>query len=162
MRAVLCVLLAVVSGCAFAESFTGKVVGVSDGDTLTVLRGRTQVRVRLHGVDTPESAQPFGNVAKKRTSDLVFGKVVTVEVRDTDQYGRIVGWVTFEGEKRETLGLNSTLVQEGLAWWYRYYAPTDKALERAENEARKAGRGLWVDRNPVAPWDWRRHSELAA
>ena len=131
-------------------------------DDPTVLKGRETVRVRLHGVDTPETAQPFGSVAKKRTSDLVFGKVVTVEVRDTDQYGRTVGWVTFTDAKRDTASLNETLVVDGLAWWYRYYAPRDRVLEQAESAARKAKRGLWSQPNPVAPWEWRKRDRAQA
>lgn len=160
-------LLCLLAACAPVAvpanaDFSGKVVGVSDGDTLTVLRGRETVRVRLHGVDTPETAQPFGSVAKKRTSDLVFGKIVTVEIRDTDQYGRMVGWVTFADAKGEKVCLNETLVADGCAWWYRYYAPRESSLKRAEGQARKAKRGLWSAPNPIAPWDWRKRDRVQA
>jgi micrococcal nuclease len=75
---------------ARAEDFTGKVVGISDGDTITVLRGRTPVKIRLHGIDSPESSQDYGTRAKQATSELAFGKVVTVQSRGTDRYGRTV------------------------------------------------------------------------
>lgn len=78
---------------SFAASFTGKVVGVSDGDTIKVMRNGKAERVLLTGIDSPEKKQPFGNKAKQFTSDLVFGKVVKVEVHDVDQYGRSIGEV---------------------------------------------------------------------
>src|SRR5262245_55193892 len=76
---------------AFAEQFTGKVVGISDGDTISVLRDGKAVKVRLHGVDTPEKAQAFSTQARKFTSDMVFQQTVTVIVQNTDRYGRLVG-----------------------------------------------------------------------
>lgn len=159
----LCLLACCAPNSAPASAdFSGKVVGVSDGDTITVLKGRATVKVRLHGVDTPETAQPFGSAAKKRTSALVFGKMVSVEVRDTDAYGRTVGWVTFEHAEGRSSSLNEVLVADGYAWWYRFYAPREQVLERAEAEARKAKRGLWSAPDPIAPWDWRRRDREAA
>src|SRR4051812_23773570 len=87
-------LLALPAQAAPLADFSGKVVGIADGDTITVLRDRTQVRIRLHGVDSPESGQAFGTKAKAFTSDLVFGKVVTVHPLETDRYGRTVAEVT--------------------------------------------------------------------
>src|SRR5215467_4060854 len=78
---------------AFAEQFTGKVVGIADGDTISVLREGKAVKVRLHGVDTPEKAQAFGTQARKFTGELVFKQTVTVAIWSTDRYGRLVGEV---------------------------------------------------------------------
>ena len=82
------------SGFAIASpavaEFAGKVVGVSDGDTMTVLCDRTQVRIRLYGIDCPETGQDFGFRAKQFTAELAFGQVVKVVPRDRDRYGRIV------------------------------------------------------------------------
>lgn len=115
------------------QTITGEVVAVKDGDTIEVLHGRQAVNVRLHGIDTPERGQPFGTRAKQRVSDLVFWKVVRVEVTDTDRYGRTVGRVHIAGGV-----LNEMLVREGLAWWYRQYAPRDGELERLEQAALRA------------------------
>jgi len=79
-----------------ASTFMGKVVGVSDGDTISVMRKGQAVEVRLHGIDCPEKKQPFGTRAKRATSDLAFGKEVEVRVRDTGRYGRLVGEAKYE------------------------------------------------------------------
>ncbi len=140
---------------ADSETFTGRVIGVSDGDTISVMRGRKAVKVRLHGVDCPESKQPFGSKAKAFTSERCFKKTVAVQVVDTDRYGRLVGRVHVQnGDRRECL--NEELVRAGLGWWYREYAPKDPKLQELEAEARAARTGLWSDDHATAPWDWRR------
>jgi endonuclease YncB( thermonuclease family) len=131
------------------KSISGKVVAVADGDTLTVLDGTTQVKVRLEGIDAPESGQDFGTAAKKALSGKVFGKVVRVEWRDKDKYGRTLGHVHVDGRH-----VNLELVQEGMAWHYKEYN-SDKALADAETKAREAKRGLWSIANPIPPWDFR-------
>ena len=137
---------------AHAEEFTGKVVAVTDGDTIKVLRAGKQVRVRLSGIDCPEKRQAFGNRAKRFTSDLVFAKQVTVKVMDVDRYKRIVGEVIL----KDGTNLNHALVRAGLAWWYQRYAPGDHELERLEKSARENKRGLWADPDPVPPWEFRK------
>ncbi len=128
---------------------------MSDGDTISVMhRGRAQ-RVRLHGIDVPEKRQAFGNNAKKFTSDLVFGRVVAVQVVDVDRYGRIVGEVILPDGR----SLNRELVRTGLAWWYRKYS-RDKSLGQLEEEARSARRGLWIDPSPIPPWEFRKKRKL--
>lgn len=146
-------ILLALSTAAQAAEFSGKVVGISDGDTLTVLQERTPVKVRLHGIDSPEAGQDFGSRAKIAASDLAFGKIVTVRPVDTDHYGRTVALVILPDGRT----LNHELVRSGYAWWFRKYAPRDSTLERLEAEARDAGRGLWTQKNPVPPWDWRQH-----
>ncbi|MEJ5250763.1 MAG: thermonuclease family protein [Chthonomonadetes bacterium] len=133
--------------------FTGKVVGVSDGDTIEVMRAGRAVRVRLHGIDCPESRQAFGTRAKQFTSELVFGKTVAVQVYGTDQYGRILGEVILPDGR----SLNRELVRNGYAWWYRRYS-NDPVLQQLEDEARRERRGLWRDKNPIPPWEFRRES----
>jgi len=125
-----------------AEEFSGKVVGVSDGDTITVLRNRTSIKVRLHGIDCPEMGQDFGSRAKAFTSELVFGQVVKVVPRDTDRYGRTVADVILADGRI----LNHELVRAGLAWRYRKYAPDIGTLAELEAAARDAKRGLWSQR----------------
>jgi len=135
----------------------GKVVSVADGDTVTVLRGKEQVRIRLDGIDTPEKRQAFGQKAKKFTAGMVAGKMVRVAPVTMDRYGRTVARVHL-GDKC----LNKELVRAGLAWWYRKYSPKDKELAGLEAAARKADRGLWKDPKPTAPWDWRRQQRGGA
>ena len=130
--------------------FSGKVIGVTDGDTLTVLVNQQPQQIRLYGIDCPERKQDFGTKAKQFTSDFAFGQVAQVQVRATDSYNRTVASVQVEGKS-----LNEALVQAGLAWWYRRYAPQEKTLERLEQQARQAKRGLWSLPNPVAPWQFR-------
>ncbi|MFY7953916.1 MAG: thermonuclease family protein [Armatimonadaceae bacterium] len=144
--------LILLSGIARAQVFSGRVVGVSDGDTITVLAsGNRQVKVRLDGIDAPESRQDYGQRAKQLASDLVFGKQVTVTTKERDRYGRTVGSVTVGG-----VDVNLAMVSAGMAWWYRQYAPGNAALERAESSARAARRGLWASSSPVPPWEFRR------
>jgi endonuclease YncB( thermonuclease family) len=128
------------------------VVGLSDGDTLDVLREGKAVRIRLHGIDTPEKAQAFGTRARQLSSELAFQQTITVQVHDTDRYGRLVGEVLLPDGR----SLNQELVRAGLAWWYRQYAPHDTTLAQLEAEARAAKRGLWADADPVPPWAWRK------
>jgi len=140
------------SGCSSAvQDFTAKVVAVADGDTITVLRDRTQVRIRLDGIDCPERGQAFGSRAKSFTSQLAFGNVVTIRPRNKDRYGRTVAEIVLPDGRN----LNHELVQAGFAWWVRKYAPHDAELARLEGEAQAAKRGLWSSLHPVAPWDWR-------
>jgi endonuclease YncB( thermonuclease family) len=134
-----------------ADDLTGEVIGISDGDTITVLIDRTSARVRLSGIDCPESGQDFGRRAKVATSELAFGKVVTIHERGHDRYGRVVADVILPDGRN----LNHELVCLGLAWWYRKYAPHDPILPKLEAEARAAKVGLWSQANPTPPWEWR-------
>jgi endonuclease YncB( thermonuclease family) len=140
------------TGPCFASSFAGRVVSVSDGDTIIVLRpGTIQEKVRLAEIDCPEKGQPFGQAAKRKTGDLAAQKTVTVEVRTTDRYGRTVGEVVLP----DGSSLNRELVRAGYAWWYRQYSQ-DESLGALEAEARRERRSLWSEPNPVPPWEWRR------
>jgi endonuclease YncB( thermonuclease family) len=136
----------------WADTRPGKVVGVTDGDTVELLVDGRPFKVRLHGVDTPEDGQPFGSRAKQFTSTLAFGKEVRADILDTDHYGRLVALVHLPDGRC----LNHELVRHGFAWWYRDYAPGDSLLMTLESQAREAGVGLWAEANPVAPWDWRK------
>ena len=142
--------LAVTAHAADAATFTGKVVAVQDGDTILVMRGYHAERMRLHGVDAPEGGQDFSDRAKQFLSSLVFGRVVKVEYRGIDRYGRTVGRVLVDGRDA---GL--ALVWAGLAWHHVRYSK-DVALASAEREARGARRGLWVKASPIPPWEFRR------
>ena len=129
----------------------GRVVGIADGDTFTLLTGdKQQVKVRLYGIDCPERKQDFGQVAKQRLSELVFGQMVSVIKKDMDRYGRTVALVY----KKDTC-INEELLKEGLAWHYVKY-DRNPAWELMEARARKQKAGLWVQPHPVPPWEWRK------
>jgi len=141
---------------AWAQVLVGKVVAIADGDTLTVLdESKTQHKIRLGGIDAPERAQPFGQLSKEHLSALVFGKTIEVETAKQDRYKRTIGKIVVEGRD-----VNLAMVVAGLAWHYKKYEQEQSAADRllyanAQDEARSAGRGLWRDAGPVAPWDWR-------
>ena len=153
-RPTLFLLLCLIATQALAAppaTLTGKVVSVSDGDTLTVLdAAKTKHKIRLHGIDAPESKQPFGTAAKKALADLVFGKEVHVEVVDRDRYGREVGKVHVGGRY-----VNAEMVRQGLAWRY-FQFDKENDFGGLEDDARKQRQGLWADAHPVAPWEWRK------
>ncbi len=142
---------------AFADTLTGKVVKVADGDSITVLDNtNTQHRIRLQGIDAPERKQAFGNASRKHLANLVAGKKVTVKWAKRDRYGRIVGFVFVDGKDIDLVQLKA-----GMAWFYRYYqkelsAENRKRYAQAEEQARSERRGLWRDKNPMPPWEWRR------
>lgn len=145
-----------VVGLAGAQTIAGKVVAVTDGDTVTVLdASKTQHKIRLSGIDAPEKSQPFGRRSKENLSTLVFGKPVVVDAGKTDRYGRTVGKVVVDG-----VDANLEQVRAGYAWHYKKYEGEQSADDRvayahAEAGARAGRAGLWRDRTQVAPWDWR-------
>lgn len=142
---------------AQATEIRGRVVSVTDGDTVTVLDAqRVQHRVRLQGIDAPERRQPFSRQARMYLSDLVLKREVVVWVDKVDRYKRPVGVVYVDG-----MDTGLQMVQAGLAWHYKQYQREQTPQERqayaqAEDEARRARLGLWSDPTPVPPWDFRR------
>jgi endonuclease YncB( thermonuclease family) len=150
------VLLLCLAHPATADTLHGRVVRILDGDTVEVLDSAQHTeRVRLGGIDAPEKSQPFGTQAKQRMVVLSGGQTVSVDWTKRDRNGRIVGKLILNGED---LGL--TMVNTGLAWWYRKYANEQSAADQliyaaAEQTARTAKRGLWSVADPLAPWDYR-------
>ncbi len=134
---------------AHAE-FIGRVVGVIDGDSIRVMHEGKAEPIRLLGIDCPEKRQPFGTRAKEYTSELAFGQDVTVYGDRRDRYGRILAEVLLPDWR----SLNQELIKAGLAWWFRKYSK-DLRLGELERQAREAKRGLWVEPQPVPPWEWR-------
>lgn len=131
----------------------GKVVGVQDGDTLTVLcDARENRRIRLAGIDAPEKGQPYYRRARQFLSRMAFGQQVRLRVRERDRYGRLVAEVILPGGQ----SLNRMAVAEGYAWWYRRYAAADRPLARWEESARTARKGLWAEDGAIPPWLWRK------
>jgi endonuclease YncB( thermonuclease family) len=151
------VLLLAVAATAF-ESFSGRCVGVLDGDSLKVLDGGHTFEVRLEGIDAPEKGQAFGDRAKQTLSDLVYGKDVRVAGKTTDSYGRLVARVFVELPAAAPLDVNLEMVRRGMAWHYTRYS-SERALADAEATARARRTGLWADPHAVAPWTFRHGPE---
>jgi endonuclease YncB( thermonuclease family) len=149
----LALILFLVPPCP-AWAWSGEVIGVADGDTITVLRDKQPQKIRLYGIDCPEKRQPFGNRAKQLTSELVFGKLVEVEPIATDRYGRTVAFVQVEN-----VLLNEELIKEGLGWVYVRYCklPLCSEWQGLQLAAQAEKRGLWEDSDHVPPWEFRRH-----
>jgi endonuclease YncB( thermonuclease family) len=139
-----------------AEVLNGTVVGVSDGDTITVLdKSNNEHKVRLMGIDAPEKSQAFGSQAKQTLSNYIYKKEVSVEYKKLDKYKRIVGKVTLDGQD-----ICLQMIRDGMAWHYTEYgkeqSKTDRNLSReAETSAREMKIGLWAAKQPVSPWIFR-------
>ena len=159
---------------AEAHSLVASVVGIADGDTITVLdSNRLQHRVRLAGIDAPEKAQPFGERSRQRLGDRVRGKIVRLEWSKGDKYGRWVAKVLLdpppgcEPSCAAPADVNLEQIRTGLAWHYKEYEREQVRAEReayaeAEQAARTAKVGLWADPHPVAPWEWRHGPQAGA
>jgi endonuclease YncB( thermonuclease family) len=155
-------VLVVVWAPAFADTLTGKVVKVTDGDTITVLDSHnTQYRIRLQGIDAPERKQAFGKASRKHLARLVAGKTVTVRWAKRDRYGRIVGKVLYTfvwHTSVDNVDVCLEQVRAGYAWHYKHYqeeqTPADRyAYAKAEWQARQKRLGLWQDKLPMPPWE---------
>jgi len=153
---------------AYAERFLAcKVTGVTDGDTLSCFDPvhRKTERIRMRGIDAPESRQAFGQRSKQSLSDLVYGQSTIIRWSKRDRWGRILGVVWVEPVDCQGCGhildANRAQLSLGMAWWFRRYANEQPPEERLqyrfeENEARVRMVGLWQDKEPVAPWEWRK------
>ncbi|MEZ5344825.1 MAG: thermonuclease family protein [Pyrinomonadaceae bacterium] len=137
---------------------TSEVVGVSDGDTITVLDRATQKRqkVRLATIDAPEFNQPFGARSKQSLSDLVYKKNVTLRSFGSDKYGRTIAEVFVDGKN-----INVEQIRRGFAWHYKFHEKQQTPAERliyskAQEFAKQNRLGLWADSDPVPPWDFRK------
>ena len=150
MKALFASALLCYSLTAAAGDWTGKVIGITDGDTLAVMQAGRAVKVRLVEIDAPESRQDFGQRSKQSLSELCFGQVAAVRDQGHDRYGRVLGRVFCAGADA-----NAEQVRRGMAWWYVRYGK-DVALKRIEEQARAARRGLWAADDPLPPWEFRR------
>ncbi|HEV8513969.1 MAG TPA: thermonuclease family protein [Cyclobacteriaceae bacterium] len=152
-------ILALLSFCILTvTNFNGRVTRVMDGDTVEVIHNGAPERVRLYGIDCPEighqageASQAFGQKAKEFTTEFCRGQEVKIETHDNDKYGRTIGVVT---RVSDGLVLNEELLKAGFAWHYKQYDKNDK-WQQMEDEARQSRKGLWVDSQPMAPWDYR-------
>ena len=143
------------SSQASANTLSGKVVAVLDGDTITVLHDNVQTRVRITGIDAPEKKQAFGQRSKQSMSDCAFGKDVEIDWKKLDRDGRTIGKVVADGVD---CGLRQ--IEIGMAWHYKAYAKNQSREDReayalAEEKAKAERRGLWSDNDPLPPWEFR-------
>lgn len=148
-------LLAIGAGAAHAD-FSGRVIGVLDGDTVDVLVDLKPVRVRLAEIDAPEKAQPWGTRSRQALSGFAFGQLATVKEHGTDRYKRTIGTLMIDGRS-----VNRAMVDAGMAWAYPQYL-RDRTLLDAQRDAQRQGKGLWADASPVPPWEWRAARRAAA
>jgi endonuclease YncB( thermonuclease family) len=157
MKSILSVLLFCFTTTTEAATLVGHVVGITDGDTITVLdSNQTQYKIRLAGIDAPEKKQAFGSASKKTLSDLVFDKVVSISYEKEDRYGRIVGKIMVNGKDA-----NLEQVKRGMAWFYKKYQNEMVLQDRldylhAQETAEESRVGLWADNDVIAPWDFRK------
>lgn len=152
--------LLLLAGALNAATLQGKVIGVADGDTVTLLDAqKNQHKIRLQGIDATEKAQAFGNKSKQSLHEMVHGKEVFVDVQKKDKYGRSVGKIL----------VNQTdacleQIKRGMAWHYKQYAneqsPEDRDVyAQAESTARAQSLGLWKDKSPTPPWAFRKQNK---
>ena len=156
MKKLICILLLLLSLLSFAEELTGKVIKVSDGDTISVLDSNNQkYKIRLQGIDAPETQQAFGETSRQSLASLVYDKEVIILWDKRDKYARILGKVIVDGRDA-----NYEQLKKGLAWYYKQYENdlSDEDKERyseAEAWARNYTEGLWTDSKSIPPWEFR-------
>ena len=151
MKSAITLSLILITATVHADEIRGKVVSIADGDTITVLdAAKVQHKIRFQGIDAPEKKQAFGTKSKETLSEKIGEKEVVVQWKEKDRYGRILGEVKL-GDRH----INLEMVQDGMAWHYKQYSRS-KELADAEEQARKAKKGLWVDKEPVPPWEFRK------
>lgn len=154
-HSILLLLSLMLSAMLFSQTFSGKIIGVKDGDTVVILFENKPQTIRLAHVDCPEKKQPFGDRAKRYTSNFCFGKTVKVVLAGKpDRNGR---WIAEIFRNNQNLG--KQLVRQGLAWHFKKYSGDD-AYAELERTARARKTGLWAEAQPIAPWDWRKYPDL--
>ena len=148
---------------AHADQLAGRVVKVADGDTITILdTSNTQHKIRLSGIDAPERKQTFGDRSRQALADAVAGREVVIDWNKRDRYKRIVGKVLVSGQD-----INLQQVRNGMAWHYKKYENEQDVEDRsryanAEYEAQRDRVGLWRNKDPVAPWQYRQEKKLSS
>ena len=164
MKKLLVVPILLLSLFTQAETIQCKVVGVTDGDTIKCLTNdKKQIKVRLFQIDAPESGQAYGQKAKQALSDMIFNKTVTIDAVKKDRYKRTLGtiWLTLSYNSNQLdysdalLLVNYEMIRQGYAWHYPFDKKNPEYIQ-IEKEAKKAKRGLWADKNPIPPWEYRK------
>lgn len=144
------------SNLPYSKELKGKVVSIADGDTVIIVvadnstKSKKQYRIRLNDIDAPESKQAFGNKSKENLKNYIYQKDVVVKHESTDKYGRILGTIYYQGKD-----INLQQVKDGYAWVYRHYSKKQDYIKE-EEKARQERKGLWADKNPINPYDFRR------
>ena len=157
MRKILLIFILFLSNIVNAKTIEGLVVGVADGDTITVLdQQKNTYKIRLQGIDAPEKKQAFGEKSKQSLHDLVHGKQVRIEYDKEDKYGRIVGKITLDD-----LDICLQQLVLGMAWHYKKYQNEQSVADRvvyndAELKSKSLKLGLWADETPTPPWEFRK------
>ena len=157
MRKLLLIFVLFLSNIVNAKTIEGLVVGVADGDTITVLdQQKNTYKIRLQGIDAPEKKQAFGEKSKQSLHDLVHGKQVRIEYDKDDKYGRIVGKITLDD-----LDICLQQLVLGMAWHYKKYQNEQSVADRvvyndAELKSKSLKLGLWADETPTPPWEFRK------
>lgn len=137
---------------SFATTIKGKVIKVADGDTITILEENgDKTRVRFYGIDAPEKKQNYGIKSLDVLKNLIDKKEVEIEVKDKDQYGRVVGIVYYDKKN-----INLYMLETGNAWWYKQYSKHNIEFKTAEEKAKLEKLGLWKEKNPTPPWIYRK------
>lgn len=133
-----------------AVAISGKVIRVSDGDTILIQSGSQKIRVRMYGIDAPELKQKYGEESKKYLKKRIMDKNVDIKVINQDQYGRKVGKVFYKNKD-----INLEMLETGNAWFYEYHAKHEKDYRKAFKNAKEQKLGLWKDKNPQNPRNFR-------
>ena len=147
MMLVLCLLVTTVNAKPVLH---GKVIKVTDGDTIVLLVGKISHRIRLSSIDAPERSQEYGKASRMALGEFLRGKTVTVLVNGKDRYRRLLGTVFADDEN-----VNEWMLRNGWAWHYKKYEKS-KILAQLESQAKLESLGLWKGKNPIPPWDFRK------
>lgn len=153
MRKCLQIVFYILLFCTYANSLelVGKVIKVSDGDTVTILtEDKVSHRIRLNDIDAPEKKQPFGNKSRDNLASYIAGEIITVKYKSKDKYGRILGTIYFEN-----LDINLQQIKNGYAWVYKQYSE-NQTYYQEEQKAKDLKKGLWIAKEPLAPWEYRK------
>ncbi len=156
MRKCLQIVFYILLFCTYANSLEliGKVIKVSDGDTITLLTDdKVSHKVRLNDIDAPEKKQPFGSKSRDNLASYIAGEIVTVRYKSKDRYGRVLGTIYFDN-----LDINLQQVKNGYAWVYKQYSK-NQIYYKEEQKARDLKKGLWIEKEPIAPWEFRKQKK---
>ena len=147
-------LFLLLSSCLNALELKGKVIAVSDGDTIKLLtQDKVTHKIRLLDIDAPEKKQPFGNKSRDNLASYIAGEIITVKYKSKDKYGRILGTIYFEN-----LDINLQQIKNGYAWVYKQYSE-NQTYYQEEQKAKDLKKGLWIAKEPLAPWEFRKQKK---
>jgi len=161
MKPLALMFLLLLPSSVFADSLRGVAARVIDGDTFDLRDASGQThRVRLSGIDAPETSQPFGKACRQSLGDQISGKEIVVIWLKADRYKRKLGTALLGSEN-----VNLAQIRSGCAWYFKRYAAETPEIEAsqyeaAEAEARKGKVGLWQAEKPIPPWDWRKKKRV--